>query len=78
MRRLLAILTLGMMLGPVALLVGRSGPAQGSLQCTLTGARIDSCCCETRNGKPYCTLAKQSIDSCCCIPSDTSNSRKKH
>jgi hypothetical protein len=39
-----------------------------ALRCTLTGKRIESCCCVQREGKLYCPLAKKAIESCCCVP----------
>ena len=37
-----------------------------ALQCTLTGQKIETCCCQVRDGKLYCPLAQQAISSCCC------------
>ena len=41
-----------------------------ALRCALTGQRIESCCCVTRDGKLYCPLAKKTIDRCCCVPAE--------
>ena len=38
------------------------------LRCTLTGKKIESCCCTQKDGKLYCPLAKKSIEKCCCEP----------
>ena len=39
-----------------------------ALECTLTGKKIQSCCCQIRGGKLYCPLANQTISQCCCKP----------
>ncbi|MGH9784813.1 MAG: hypothetical protein ACRD88_11555, partial [Terriglobia bacterium] len=44
----------------------RSQPS--ALECTLTGQKIQSCCCQIRQGKLYCPLANQTISKCCCKP----------
>ena len=36
------------------------------LTCSLTGKKIDKCCCEQNFGKLYCTPAKKTIEKCCC------------
>jgi hypothetical protein len=41
-----------------------------ALICTLTGKRIDACCCQLKDGKLYCPLAKTYIDACCCKAAD--------
>jgi len=45
-----------------------SPKAPTALQCTLTGQKIETCCCEQREGKLYCPLAKKTIEQCCCQP----------
>ena len=39
--------------------------SESGLMCTLTGKRIDACCCQMKDGALYCPLAKQKIDHCC-------------
>ena len=41
------------------------------IRCTLTGKKIEKCCCEKRGKKLYCTLAKKTIAKCCCEPRQT-------
>ncbi len=43
-----------------------SPAAPATLQCTLTGQKLEQCCCEQREGKLYCPLAKKTINQCCC------------
>ncbi|HXE74865.1 MAG TPA: hypothetical protein VNN18_04405 [Candidatus Xenobia bacterium] len=45
-----------------------SGTKAAGLRCTLTGQKIDSCCCIQKDGKLYCPLAKKTIEKCCCEP----------
>ena len=58
----------------VALLLAGSASSahlsESGLICTLTGKRIDTCCCQLKDGKLYCPLAKTYIDTCCCKVSD--------
>ena len=62
----LATLLLG-----VWVLAAPSAPnTKPALRCTLTGQRIESCCCVTRDGKLYCPLAKKTIERCCCVPAE--------
>lgn len=61
MRRIIpaaALLFLG-----VVLVAGSAG----GLKCSLTGKKIDSCCCQQKDGKLYCPLAKKAIEQCCCV-----------
>jgi len=44
----------------------RNTSSEFGLMCTLTGKRIDACCCQQKDGKLYCPLAKQTIQACCC------------
>lgn len=37
-----------------------------ALECTLTGQKIPSCCCQIRQGELYCPLANRTISQCCC------------
>jgi len=37
-----------------------------TLTCTLTGKKIDSCCCQQKGGKLYCPLVDKTLDDCCC------------
>jgi len=49
------------------LLAGSAAPASPSgLICTLTGKKIEACCCQLKDGKLYCPLAKKTIEACCC------------
>jgi len=52
------------------LLAGAGGSAARAagtgLICTLTGKKIEACCCQVKDGKLYCPLAKKNIESCCC------------
>ena len=48
-----------------------------SLRCTLTGKKIEKCCCEQRDSNLYCTLAKKAVEKCCCEPAETRQSPKK-
>jgi len=41
------------------------GAAQ-KITCRVTGKKMDTCCCEQKNGKFYCKLTKQTYDECCC------------
>jgi len=55
----------------IALLLASSGGSRSissdsGLMCTLTGKKIEACCCQQKDGKLYCPLAKQTIESCCC------------
>jgi hypothetical protein len=43
-----------------------SGVPESGLICTLTGKKIDACCCQMKDGKLYCPLAKKTIETCCC------------
>ena len=39
----------------------------GKLRCSLTGKKVEKCCCEQREGgKLHCTLANKNVDKCCC------------
>ena len=40
--------------------------SESGLICTLTGKKIEACCCEQKDGKLYCPLAQKTIESCCC------------
>lgn len=79
MRRSIWILslTIAVLLAPVAMSGRKSAKAPSSLQCSLTGQKIDSCCCQTQNGKTTCTLTKKVIDSCCCVSSNDTAAKKK-
>ena len=44
--------------------------SESGLMCTLTGQKIDACCCQLNDGKLYCPLAKTYIDACCCKGAD--------
>jgi len=66
MRRMITLVLGGLLL--VGLLVAtwvNRGQAS-ALECTLTGQKIASCCCQIRQGKLYCPLADQVISKCCC------------
>ncbi len=45
-----------------------AGTQAAGLRCTLTGKKIESCCCTQKDGKLYCPLAKKTIEKCCCEP----------
>jgi hypothetical protein len=36
------------------------------LKCSLTGKKIETCCCQQKDGKLYCPLAEKTIEQCCC------------
>ena len=65
MRRLIISTTVLLFLAGSATLALQSG-----LICTLTGKKIDACCCQLKDGKLYCPLAKTYIDACCCKAAD--------
>jgi hypothetical protein len=44
---------------------------ESGLICTLTGKKIEACCCQEKDGALYCPLAKQTIDHCCCHSAST-------
>jgi hypothetical protein len=54
----------------VALLLAGSASSahlsESGLLCTLTGQKIDACCCQLRDDGLYCPLAKTHIEACCC------------
>ncbi len=55
------------------LLTGTASSAhlsESGLICTLTGKKIDACCCQMKDGKLYCPLAKTYINACCCKAAD--------
>jgi len=55
------------------LIVGSASSAhlsESGLICTLTGKKIDACCCQLKDGKLYCPLAKTYSDHCCCKAAD--------
>jgi hypothetical protein len=61
-------LVLGTLVLASLALAGQKGAEKpASLLCTLTGSKIEKCCCEKREGKLYCTLAKKTIEKCCCV-----------
>lgn len=68
MRRILEVALGTLLLAGVVSAVPAGPKEQATLQCTLTGQKLTSCCCEVRQGKLYCPLAKKTIDQCCCKP----------
>jgi len=44
--------------------------SEPGLMCTLTGKKIDACCCQLKDGQLYCPLAQTYIDHCCCKAAD--------
>ena len=58
----------------VALLLAGSASSahlsESGVICTLTGKKIDACCCQLKDGTLYCPLAKTYIDACCCKAAD--------
>ena len=66
MRRIAASLFLGLLLAVSSLAVPQTAKKEAGLRCTLTGKKIEKCCCEQRDGKLYCPLAKKLIEKCCC------------
>ena len=68
MHRILQVVFGTLLLAGFVSAVPASPKGQATLQCTLTGKKIESCCCEVRQGKLYCPLAKKTIDTCCCKP----------
>ena len=76
MRRLVGF-TLGTLLSAGLLFAAPEGAnKQATLRCTLTGKKIEKCCCEKRGEKLYCTLAKKPIDKCCCVPAEAQKEKK--
>ena len=65
MRRLIMMLAISLLLlaGSAS---SRTASLESGLMCTLTGKRIDACCCQQKDGKLYCPLAKRTIETCCC------------
>jgi len=47
-----------------------TGSDSAGLICTLTGKKVDACCCKLKDGKLFCPLAKTYIDACCCKAAD--------
>lgn len=68
MRRLIAALGGTLLLGGLLLAAPQAAKEQPGIYCKLTKKKIETCCCEQREGKLYCTLAKKTIDKCCCKP----------
>jgi hypothetical protein len=60
------IMALGMLLVLAGSANSRNISSESGLICTLTGKKIDACCCQLKDGKLYCPLAKKTIESCCC------------
>lgn len=46
------------------------GSTKEGLVCSLTGKKIESCCCQQKDGKLYCPLAEKTIEQCCCKSSN--------
>ena len=68
MHRILEVLFGTLLLAGLVSTVPASPKGQATLQCTLTGQKIEVCCCQQRGGKLYCTLARKAITQCCCKP----------
>ena len=68
MQRILPVAFGTLLLAGLVSAVPASPKGKATIQCTLTGQKIESCCCEQRGGKLYCPLAKKTIDQCCCKP----------
>ena len=68
MYRLLGLSLGTLLLAGLVSAVPASPKGKATLQCTLTGQKIEKCCCEQREGKLYCPLAKKTIEQCCCRP----------
>ena len=66
MQRMISLLLGSLLLG--GLLVAKLAPPNPPtvLECTLTGQKIQSCCCQIRAGQLYCPLADTTISQCCC------------
>jgi hypothetical protein len=62
--RLIMALTISLVLAGSG--SSRNVSSESGLICTLTGKKIDACCCQQKDGKLYCPLAKKTIESCCC------------
>ena len=73
MRRILTGGLATLLLGAWLLVPASAPNKKPALRCSLTGQRIESCCCVMREGKLYCPLAKKTIDHCCCVPAEQRN-----
>lgn len=68
MQRMISLILGSLLLGGL-LVANSANPKQpAALECTLTGQKIQSCCCQIRESKLYCPLANQTISACCCRP----------
>ncbi len=68
MRRFLPCTLATLLLAGLALAGPQAPKKQATLRCTLTGKKMEKCCCEPRGEKLYCTLTKKTIEKCCCEP----------
>lgn len=76
MSRFLSWTLAPLLLASLALAAPQTAPKPQALRCTLTGKKIETCCCEKRGEKFYCTLAKKTVDKCCCVAA-ASQAKKK-
>lgn len=68
MRHTLSLLLGTLLLAGLTLAAPETAKKPAALRCTLTGKKIETCCCEQRQGKLYCPLAKKTVEKCCCVP----------
>ena len=76
MRRLLIAFAGTALLAGLAVARPETPKPKPSIRCTLTGKKIESCCCEQRGEKIYCSLAKKEINKCCCEPVQSPKPKK--
>lgn len=67
-RRFLAVTSALVLAAALAWVLYPTGSQAAGLRCTLTGQKIETCCCTQKDGKLYCPLAKKTIEACCCVP----------
>ena len=68
MQRMISLFLGSLLLGGLLVANSANPNRPAALECTLTGQKIQSCCCQIREGKLYCPLANQTISQCCCRP----------
>ena len=68
MQRMISLFLGSLLLGGLLAANSANLNQPAALECTLTVQKIQSCCCQIREGKLYCPLANQTISQCCCRP----------
>lgn len=66
MQRMISLFLGSLLLGALLTANSASPKQPPALECTLTGQKIASCCCQIRAGSLYCPLADKTISQCCC------------